>query len=94
MGHICKKPSPPVQHQKWIPKDKGKDDLHAKKGNEVLVEQSQVNDEWSKPKTVATSFQVGEFDVPTDNIFQELSVLDEGGDLFPSSKTRGSLFGM
>lgn len=86
VGHSCrdKKQAAPVQPQKmkqWQPKGKGKD---------IIVEPEEEQEAWHKPKkTTASSIQIGNIQVPTDNSFKELSLTAgrEGGDLFPSNIT-------
>lgn len=88
VGHICKKPDPPKDQnsKQWVPKNKGNEAV-LEKGKENVVEVDQVQEEWSRPKTVVGSFQVGDFEVPTENVYQELSIIQEGGDLIPSCKS-------
>lgn len=43
---------------------------------------------WNKPKhPAASSIQVGNIQVPIDNIFQDLNNATDGRDLFPSGIT-------
>lgn len=83
VGHICKDkkqdaPAQPQKQKQCLPKEKGKD---------ILVEKGKVQEAWSRPKHTTVSIKVGNIQVPTDNTFQELSSLQEGGDLFPSSES-------
>lgn len=84
VGHMCREKAQGTRVQEqaqkqWIPKDKG----HSK---ESATERK--DDEWQQPRnSVPASITVGNIPVPTDNIFQDLSVAIEGGDLFPSDGT-------
>lgn len=85
VGYICKEKKvtmqPGQQQKQWQPKDKGK---------EPVVAAEPVQEEWNKPKrTATTSIQVGNLEVPTSNIYQELvtNTVIEGGDLFPLGGT-------
>lgn len=85
VGHVCrekekkKEEEKQVQPQKkWIPKE----------GSKEAIGEERNTEEWKQPRhTIPVSIQVGNLHVPTENSFNNLHEVEEGGDLLPTSIT-------